>query len=106
MKINLGISFIAACILCQAFPLSAGAKNDPVESEKTCQSGVTKKYKISPDSVKVVYRGDDSKGNHIVNYTITAPGKEDVEGICLVRIADSTVKIDEQEEFPSQIIRD
>ena len=50
---------------------------------------------------RVVYRGDDSVGDHIVNYVLVVNGQEDFAGICLVKIADSTVQIKELDKSPN-----
>lgn len=101
MRLKLILSTFVAFMICQVFAAVAYAKNDPVGSQRICQHEVSKKYKISQDAVKVVYRGDDSKGDHIVNYVLIANGQEGITGICLVKIADSTVQIKELDEFPN-----
>lgn len=95
------IFIFAVCMVYQVFAVVAQAKNDPVESEVTCLREVSKKYDIPEAAVKVVYRGDDSAGNHIVNYVLGAHGPEDLTGICLVKLADSTVQIKELDVFPN-----
>ena len=101
MMLKLLLSTFVAFMIFQVFAAVVYAKNDPFVSEKICLQEVSKKYDISEADVKVVYRGDDSSGNHIVNYVLVVNGQEDVTGICLVKIADSTVQIKELDEFPN-----
>ncbi len=101
MRPKLLLSLLMSCMIYQLFTGVVKAKDDPVESEKTCLIEVAKKYDIPEAAVKVVYRSDDSSGNHIVNYVLSEHGQDGITGICLVKIADSTVQIKELDIFPN-----
>lgn len=78
------------------------AKDDPIEAEKLCLNEVIHKYRVDNPNVKVIYRGDDGGGHHIVNFDVSVSASKTTTGICLVRRVDGAIELKEFVEFPNK----
>lgn len=81
---------------------TAFAKDDPILAEKLCRNEVIRKYRVDNSGVKVIYRGDDGGGHHIVNFDVFLAASKTTTGICLVRQRDGAIELKEFIDFPNK----
>jgi hypothetical protein len=80
----------------------APARDDPIGAEKLCRNEVIQKYSVVNSNVKVIFRGDDGDGHHIVNFDVALNDSKTNTGICLVRKLDNAIETKEFIEFPRE----